>query len=96
MGIPHLITHLRPFAVAGDLTGRSVIIDGPSFAYRKNGTRLSNTAQHTTDSLLEIFHICLAAKSDARNPFEAAPSYSLLGKTAIQWLDALSARDVKM
>lgn len=44
----------------------------------------------------EIFHICLAANFDARNPFEAAPSYALLGKTALQWLDALSARDVKM
>lgn len=34
MGIPHLITHLRAYAVAGDLTGKAVIIDGPSFAYR--------------------------------------------------------------
>lgn len=77
MGIPHLITHLRPYAVAGDLTGRSVVIDGPAFAYH-------------------IFHLCLATTQDAKNPFEAAPTYALLGKTALQWLDALRSRDIKL
>lgn len=80
MGIPHLITHLRPYAVVADLTTKNapnVVIDGPAFAYH-------------------IYHLCLAAKADNKNPFEATPSYALLGNTAIQWLDTLRARDVKM
>jgi hypothetical protein len=33
MGIPHLITYLRPFAASADLDGESVVIDGPGLAY---------------------------------------------------------------
>jgi hypothetical protein len=33
MGIPHLITHLRPFATSVTLTGQCVVIDGPGLAY---------------------------------------------------------------
>ena len=43
MGIPHLITHLRPYAVDTDLNGRGVIIDGPGFAYHIYHFLLSNS-----------------------------------------------------
>jgi hypothetical protein len=33
MGIPHLITNLRPFATSVDLAGHSAVIDGPGLAY---------------------------------------------------------------
>ena len=33
MGIPHLITYLRPFAANVNLTGQNVVIDGPALAY---------------------------------------------------------------
>jgi hypothetical protein len=33
MGIPHLITYLRPFATLENLAGQSIVIDGPAFAY---------------------------------------------------------------
>lgn len=33
MGIPHLITHLRPFASNTDLSSQDVVIDGPALAY---------------------------------------------------------------
>jgi len=41
MGIPHLITHLRPYAIDTDLKGQSVVIDGPGFAYHVFHTCLS-------------------------------------------------------
>ncbi|KAL3420086.1 DNA replication initiation factor cdc45 [Phlyctema vagabunda] len=71
MGIPHLITYLRPYAVLEPLTARNIVIDGPGFCYH-------------------IYNICLNERSQARNPFEAAPSYAELGDTALEWLDALS------
>ncbi|CZR64088.1 uncharacterized protein PAC_13985 [Phialocephala subalpina] len=36
-----------------------------------------------------IFYLCLKATPDARNGFEAAPSYSVLVKTALAWLKGL-------
>lgn len=33
MGIPHLITHLRPYAQAESLSGKRICIDGPALAY---------------------------------------------------------------
>jgi hypothetical protein len=33
MGIPHLLTHLQPYAVDHPPPGTSLIIDGPSLAY---------------------------------------------------------------
>jgi len=33
MGIPHLITFLRPFSVREALRGQSIIIDGPGLCY---------------------------------------------------------------
>jgi hypothetical protein len=75
MGIPHLITYLRPFATSVDLAGHSAVIDGPGLAYH-------------------VWHICLSSKPQARNPFEATPSYKLLGETVIRWLDELQAHDV--
>ena len=73
MGIPHLITYLRPFAIPVDLAGHSVVIDGPGLAYH-------------------VWHICLSSK--ARNPFEATPSYRVLGEMVIRWLDELQVHDV--
>jgi len=32
MGIPHLATHLQPYAKHGPLVG-DVVVDGPAFAY---------------------------------------------------------------
>jgi hypothetical protein len=75
MGIPHLITYLRPFAMPVDLAGHSVVIDGPGLAYH-------------------VWNICLSSKAQARNPFEATPSYRVLGETVIRWLDELRAHDV--
>lgn len=77
MGIPHLITHLRPYAVDKDLKGQCVVIDGPGFAYH-------------------IFHSCLAEEPNARNPFEAFPSYEKIGDTAIRWLDELEGYGVEV
>lgn len=36
-----------------------------------------------------IYYLCLKATPDARNGFEAAPSYSVLVRTAVDWLDRL-------
>lgn len=36
-----------------------------------------------------VFYLCLKATPDARNGFEAAPSYSTLIKTALAWLNGL-------
>ena len=33
MGIPHLITYLRPYADIVNLAGHSIVIDGPGLAY---------------------------------------------------------------
>lgn len=33
MGIPHLITHLEPYAESEHLASKNVVIDGPAFAY---------------------------------------------------------------
>ena len=33
MGIPHLITNLRPFADPNSLAGQHAVIDGPGLAY---------------------------------------------------------------
>jgi len=41
MGIPHLISHLQPYAKSGPLTGDSVI-DGPAFAYHVYYACLNN------------------------------------------------------
>jgi hypothetical protein len=41
MGIPHLITFLQPYAEAGFIAGRHVVIDGPGFAYHIYYTCLS-------------------------------------------------------
>ena len=70
MGIPHLITFLRPYAEIEPLAGREVVIDGPGLCYH-------------------IYHKCLGRRGDARNAFEAAPSYEELGDAALEWLDGL-------
>jgi hypothetical protein len=75
MGIPHLITYLRPYATSVDLTGQIAVIDGPGLAYH-------------------VWHICLSLKAQSRNPYEATPSYGLLGETVIRWLDELQAHNV--
>lgn len=36
-----------------------------------------------------IHYKCLAARPEARNALEAAPSYEELGEAAIEWLDGL-------
>lgn len=33
MGIPHLITFLRPYAELESLAGRDVVVDGPGLCY---------------------------------------------------------------
>jgi hypothetical protein len=33
MGIPHLITYLRPFATRESLKDKEIVIDGPGLAY---------------------------------------------------------------
>lgn len=33
MGIPHLITFLRPYATRSSLTEQNIVIDGPGLAY---------------------------------------------------------------
>jgi hypothetical protein len=70
MGIPHLITFLRPYAELESLAGRDVIVDGPAICY------------HT-------HYRVLGRKTEARNSFEAAPSYEELVQAAIEWLDGL-------
>ncbi|KFY47162.1 hypothetical protein V494_00134 [Pseudogymnoascus sp. VKM F-4513 (FW-928)] len=77
MGIPHLITHLRPYSENTNFNGKDVIIDGPGFAYH-------------------IFHACLAEEPDARNPFEAFPSYKKIGDAAIRWLEELEGFGVEV
>ncbi|KAL2355264.1 XPG domain containing-domain-containing protein [Cryomyces antarcticus] len=80
MGIPHLITHLRPYASPVTFTvaqpdedqasREAVIIDGPALAYH-------------------VYHKCLAQRTRASNALEAAPSYAELGDAALLWLEAL-------
>lgn len=41
-----------------------------------------------------IWYVCLASNGEARNPFEAMPSYRFLGETVIRWLDAVQAHNV--
>lgn len=77
MGIPHLITHLRPYSENTNFNGQDVIIDGPGFAYH-------------------VFHTCLADEPDARNPFEAFPSYKKIGDAAIRWLEELEGFGVEV
>ncbi|OBT92582.1 hypothetical protein VE01_09620 [Pseudogymnoascus verrucosus] len=77
MGIPHLITHLRPYSENTNFNGQNVIIDGPGFAYH-------------------IFHTCLAEEPEARNPFEAFPSYKKIGDAAIRWLEELEGFGVEV
>ncbi|KFY27296.1 hypothetical protein V493_03588 [Pseudogymnoascus sp. VKM F-4281 (FW-2241)] len=77
MGIPHLITHLRPYSESTNFNGQDVIIDGPAFAYH-------------------IFHTCLAEVPEARNPFEAFPSYKKIGDAAIRWLEELEGFGVEV
>jgi hypothetical protein len=70
MGIPHMITFLRPYAELESLAGRDVVVDGPGLCYH-------------------IHYKCLGQRVDARNSFEAAPSYEELGEAAIGWLDGV-------
>ncbi|KFY42821.1 hypothetical protein V495_04326 [Pseudogymnoascus sp. VKM F-4514 (FW-929)] len=77
MGIPHLITHLRPYSENTNFNGQHVVIDGPGFAYH-------------------IFHACLAEEPEARNPFEAFPSYKRIGDAAIRWLEELEGFGVEV
>jgi hypothetical protein len=46
MGIPHLITYLRPYATSVDLTGHSIVIDGPGLAYHVWHICLSSQPQY--------------------------------------------------
>lgn len=43
-----------------------------------------------------IYFICLKGTRGARNAFEAAPSYSVLVKTALQWLKGLEMENAVM
>lgn len=43
-----------------------------------------------------IYFLCLKGTRGARNAFEAAPSYSVLVKTALQWLKGLEKADAVM
>lgn len=43
-----------------------------------------------------VYYVCLGSRSNARNPFEAAPSYEELGNAAIRWLDELRESNVAM
>ncbi|KAG0646855.1 hypothetical protein D0Z07_6126 [Hyphodiscus hymeniophilus] len=70
MGIPYLITYLRPYAELKSLAGQDVIVDGPGLCYH-------------------IHHRCLGRRTEARNSFEAAPSYGELGLATVEWLDGL-------
>jgi hypothetical protein len=70
MGIPHLITYLRPYAELKSLAGQDVIVDGPGLCYH-------------------IYYRRLGWRPEARNPFEAAPSYQELGRATVEWLDGL-------
>ncbi len=40
------------------------------------------------------YHICCTSQPYARNPFEAIPSYHLIGETVINWLDELRRHGV--
>ncbi|KAI9836045.1 MAG: hypothetical protein M1819_001656 [Sarea resinae] len=92
MGIPHLITHLTPYADAvvqknsktvdtdTDVDSTRItkaIIDGPGFAYH-------------------IYYRCLSLRPQARNPFEAAPSYDEIGRAATAWLDELCSHEIEI
>jgi hypothetical protein len=70
MGIPHLITFLRPYAELESLSGHNVIIDGPGLCY-------------------QMHYSLLGRRTEARNSFEAAPSYEELAEAAIEWLNGL-------
>jgi len=73
MGIPYLINSLRPFAQQDVLSGK-----GKDACIDGPGL-----AYH-------IYFTCLGSRpSSVWNPYEAAPSYEEIGKTAIAWLDAL-------
>lgn len=45
MGIPHLITNLRPYATPVDLTGYNAVIDGPGLAFHVWDICLSSQPQ---------------------------------------------------
>lgn len=45
MGIPNLITHLRPYTTTTDLQHQHLIIDGPGFAYHIYHNLLSSAPQ---------------------------------------------------
>ncbi|KAI9681422.1 MAG: hypothetical protein M1817_002706 [Caeruleum heppii] len=84
MGIPHLITFLRPYAISFSLCSNDVssdsgflrrshhdvIIDGPALAYH-------------------IFHLCVATRPDTLTALDALPPYRELGERTIYFLDQL-------
>jgi hypothetical protein len=43
-----------------------------------------------------IYYICLRTRKDARGPFDSAPSYSQICKTAIEWLDVVEDNGASM
>ena len=63
MGIPHLITHLRPYALDTDLKGKEIIIDGPGFAYHVYHGCLSiaTSTKNPFESLPEYVDVAAAA-----------------------------------
>lgn len=43
-----------------------------------------------------IYHICLSLRPEAKNPFEAAPTYRELGEAVILWLEFLQTHQLRM
>lgn len=77
MGIPHLITHLRPYAtvVCCDGSGQQppssrLIVDGPALAYH-------------------VYYQHLVQISRGQDALALALSHQFLGLAAIAWLDHL-------
>lgn len=85
MGIPRLLSLLEPY-------GEHVSV-----------TSDDSSDKHKTNVIIDgpafafhIYDICLALTPNARNAFEALPSYKLLGDVAIQWLNQLESFPFRM
>jgi hypothetical protein len=72
MGIPHLTTFLQPYAEAGSIAGRHVVIDGPGFAYHIYYICLSARSEawsplEAAPSYKELGKACIAWLDKLRN-----------------------------
>lgn len=90
MGIPHLITHLRPYATSMTIDdhpslsfsvnttpNRRVIIDGPGLAYH-------------------VYCTYLAEPRSVAHPLTIASLHEQIGPAVIAWLDQLERCGIKM